>query len=123
MTLLKHVLQKAAQIAALAMMLVPHAWAGGHYVGKVRPRIEADRLYLELVDAQSANAPICATRPYLRLSESDPESFSYGNKLAMLINAWATNRSMELWGTGECTGEGDEVIHLIKPMRSALRMG
>ena len=115
-------LKQAAQIATLAVMLAPSAWAG-HYVGKVRPRIEADRLYLELVDAQTTDAAQCAKRPYLRLDETDAQSFSYSNKLAMLINAWATNRSVELWGTGDCTHEGDEVIHRIRPTQGSLRVG
>ena len=82
----------------------------GTYVGLVRPQMWANGMYLYLINGSSSQVPACATRGILRLQEFDTTDQNCKNKYAMIIAAWYTQTQLVLIGTGNCTGEGDEII-------------
>ena len=88
------------------------ATAGGTYVGPVQIVYYSNTLYLEASATQMSNRPACATRNYVRLQEADTDPV-FKNKLAIILAAWYAGRTLTLSGTGQCTGEGDELIFAV----------
>jgi hypothetical protein len=102
-------------VAILTALTTVAATAGGRYVGKVRPHYFGGNLYLSPISAQIIGKPVCATRSLLRLQEMDQNSPVFKNKYSMILSFWLAGKELELYGTGECTGEGDETIKAIIP--------
>jgi hypothetical protein len=88
----------------------------GHYYGRIKPYFWSTALYLDANAASMDSRPACATRNTVRLQETDPNDPVYKHKFAMLLAAWLAGQSVEMWGTGTCTTEGDEIIHVIVPV-------
>ncbi|TVZ40605.1 hypothetical protein P886_5039 [Alteromonadaceae bacterium 2753L.S.0a.02] len=91
------------------------ALSGGRYVGKLRPHFWNSSLYLYPVDADKTDVPDCATRELVRLQETDINSSIYAQKYSMILAAWMAGKKMDVRGTGNCTGEGDEIIFAVIP--------
>jgi len=104
-------------ILFLALLFMSqYAYAGGTYIGKVRPHFWGGGLYLTPINAQVYDKPPCATRDLLRLIEFDLSDPVFKSKYAMLLASWLAGKDVKLVGTGECTHEGDEKIFVVIPM-------
>ena len=108
-------MNKSIIIVVVLLILSTNAFAGGKYIGTVRPYFYDERLYLAPVSIEIINKPACATRGLLRLQEMDLSDPVFKYKYAMLLASWIAEREVELRGTGECTSEGDEIIFVVKP--------
>lgn len=103
------------KIVTLLFFLSPLcAFAGGSYVGKLQPYFYNNSLYLIPVESQISNKPACATRQYIRLPDS-MDSPGFGPKYSTILAAWVAKQELVISGTGNCTGEGDEIILSILP--------
>jgi len=91
------------------------AYAGSTYTGTVKPYFWAGGLYLQPINAKITSKPACATRTLLRLRETDPNDPIFRYKFSILLSAWMAKREVTLYGTGECTSEGDEIIFVVMP--------
>ena len=99
-------------LASLALLAcAPCAHAGGQYIGLVKP-VHYGILYLDASQTQMSGRPSCATRTYVHLQEA-PTDPAYKEKFSMLLGAWLADRPVALYGTGNCTSEGDEIIYVV----------
>jgi hypothetical protein len=98
-------------IGIASLMAAQAAFAGGSYLGMVKP-VHYGSLYLLVSGTQMSGRPACATRAYVRLQE-DPSSSVYREKFAMILSAWMAEKPIALYGTGNCTSEGDEIIYVV----------
>lgn len=87
----------------------------GTYSGMAKPFYYGSSLYIDVTGTQMSSRPACATRNYVDLQETDPTSQVFKNKLALLLAAWYSGQPIILTGTGNCTGEGDEIIFEVYP--------
>ncbi|OUS29385.1 hypothetical protein A9Q99_09810 [Gammaproteobacteria bacterium 45_16_T64] len=107
---------KIKNLILAAMLLIPFpSYAVGTYIGKLQPYFYTDALYLIPVESQISNKPDCVKRNYLRLPNT-PDSPFFDAKFSILLSAWVAKQELLVTGTGECTGEGDEIIRSIKPL-------
>jgi hypothetical protein len=98
-------------IAILLSTLTSAAFAGGSYVGLVKP-VYYSTLYLDASATQMSGRPACATRTYVKLQESPGEAI-HKDKFAIILSAWLSQTPISLAGTGTCTSEGDEIIYVV----------
>ena len=109
-------MKKSIFLFLILLFLSQYAYAGGTYIGKVRPHFWGGGLYLTPINAQVLNKPLCATRDVLRLQEFDLNDPAFKSKYAMLLASWMSGKEVKLYGTGDCTAEGDEKIFVIYPL-------
>jgi hypothetical protein len=107
----------AIGMALTGLAMVPQAWAAGSVSGaKVVASQSEASAYFVYVDQAPASAPTCATMTNaVRQFAVDATTSAGKARIATILFAHATGRSVDIAGTGECGVWGDtESIEWIK---------
>jgi hypothetical protein len=100
---------------ALMAAAFPSVSSAGGYNGLAKPYWYNGVLYISVVGMGITDSPACRTRSIVRLQEGDYNDPAFKGKYAMLLAAWYAQQHVYLGGTGQCTGEGDELIFVVSP--------
>ena len=102
------------KLYGLIFFISSNCFASGSYTGKLQPYFYNNTLYLIPVESQILNKPVCATRSYIRLPDQTGDP-TFNAKYSLILAYWTSKQELVIRGTGNCTGEGDEIIRSILP--------